>query len=108
MRNLLLLLAPLAFSLAVGCTKEDVEGLAGEKNILERAAEKVVHTVPRTGVKAELALIRGQLKNYRAMHEGKSPEAIDTLSWWGRLKYQDQYLYDPSTGEIKSTTYPEL
>ncbi len=76
-----------------------------------RAAEvarQVATAVPRAGVKTELTLIRGQIETYRRLHGGENPPSLEAIETLPRLKYADEYLYDPASGEVKSKHFPEL
>ena len=108
------LLSVLALVLVSGCkASNDAPAVVAEElgveapNALEAAAGEVANAVPRTGVKAELGIIRGQVKTYQRV-EGSWPASLDAVDSIGRLQYPDEYSYDAATGEVKSTTYPEL
>ncbi|RMG17153.1 MAG: hypothetical protein D6729_09555 [Deltaproteobacteria bacterium] len=80
---------------------------ASERRVNE-VAERVATAVPRAGVHAELTLIRGQIQTYRRLHGGQNPPSLQAMETLPHLKYPDEYVYDPSTGTVKSKSFPEL
>lgn len=94
-----LLVAGLALA-AGGCKSSD--------RIINKAAKAVTTTAPRTGEAYEIRLIRGQIALYEHMHNEKPPPSLKAMSTLPRLKYGSDYVYDPSTGKIRSRTYPGI
>ena len=89
----LLLVSPLA------CKQTDHE--------IEQTAKAVTTAVPRVGVDAELQMVRGLVNTHHALHQSW-PERLDATDGMPRLKYASEYVYDSSTGEVKSRTFPDL
>lgn len=101
--------------LSVGCPSSDepasaremAEKLGVENPTGERIAEQVTSAVPRTAVKAEIAVLRGAIATHRRTL-GSYPASLDELEPSVRLTFPDEYDYDAESGEVESRSYPDL
>ncbi len=99
-RTTTLLLSAALLLLVASCDKCQAE--------VNRQAEATTSATTRTGTAVELRLIRGQIEIYRRMHNGENPPSLEAMETLPRLKYADDYSYDPTTGVITSKRFPNL
>jgi hypothetical protein len=67
-------------------------------------ARAITSTPDRVKVQLDLSTVRAALQVYRGEHAGW-PRSLEELSLTG-LNYPADLTYDPSTGTVKSQTYP--
>ncbi|MDF1562950.1 MAG: hypothetical protein P1V51_07890 [Deltaproteobacteria bacterium] len=95
---LLLGIVSSATSCQKGCTPQAVQ----------EDVEKTTTAASRTGISVELKHIRSQIEMHRRMNGGENPPSLQAIETLTRLKYADEYSYDPTTGVVTSQSHPEL
>jgi hypothetical protein len=73
--------------------------------VMTEGASDAHDTLDMTRVKADLGVIRSQLKLYAQTHEGEGAPDIASLGVSG-LSFPDRYAYDPAAGTVIDPEHP--
>lgn len=75
-----------------------------EKETIDEYGRALMAGPEKAKVTVDLSKIRPALEAYRMDHDGKYPPNLKDLKL--ELHYPDEYVYNPTTGKVRSKNYP--